>query len=129
MALLVVGGTGFLGKAICRNAMNRGMQVFTLTRGGPPSQVEDWAKEIEFIKGDSLDPSTYESVLKDVDAVIHTVGVLLDSRFQGKPGYEGSHEHLNRDTAIKVAKQMEGSEKNFVYISADRGIPLLPTYL
>ena len=24
---------------------------------------------------------------------------------------------------------MEGSDKNFVYISADRGVPFLPTYL
>ena len=81
MALLVVGGTGFLGKAICRNAINRGMQVFALSRNGRPSQIEDWAKEIEYVKGDSLDPTSYENILKDVDAVIHTVGTLLDNRF------------------------------------------------
>ena len=46
MALFVVGGTGFLGKAICRNALNRGMQVVTLSRSGTPAHVEDWAKEI-----------------------------------------------------------------------------------
>lgn len=129
MALLVIGGTGFLGQAICRNALHRGLTVAALSRSGRPSQVPDWAKEIEYIKGDSLDPDSYTSILNDVDAVVHSVGTLLDNKCFFKSGYEGSHEHLNRDTALTVAKQMLEKDKNFVFISADRGIPLVPTYI
>ena len=53
MALLVIGGTGFLGTAICRNAVNRGIKVISLSRNWPTGLREDWQKSVKYVIGDA----------------------------------------------------------------------------
>jgi nucleoside-diphosphate-sugar epimerase len=129
--LLVLGGTGFVGKAASKYAISQGLKVFSLSRKGKPEKLEDWQKEVTFLKGDALSTGVYKDVIKECDAVIHSVGVLLDSKglIRKKEKYEGSYEHLNRDTAIAAAKLLEGTGKTFVYISAEKGLVVAPAYL
>lgn len=129
--LLVLGGTGFVGKAATRFALSQGVKVFSLSRKGRPQKVEDWQKEITFLKGDALSTELYKDVLKECDAVIHSVGVLVDSRglLRKIEKYEGSYEHLNRDTALAASKLLEGTDKTFVYVSAEKGLAIAPRYL
>ncbi len=57
-----------------------------------------------YVKGDALYPQNFAKVLEEADAVVHTIGTLIDSTvLKGKkPGDLGSYEHMNRDTAISV---------------------------
>jgi nucleoside-diphosphate-sugar epimerase len=53
--LLVLGGSGVLGKAVCRNAISRGLPVISLSRRGRPADVEgEWAEHVEWRSGDAL---------------------------------------------------------------------------
>ena len=53
--LLVLGGTGVLGSAVCRRAVNRGLPVVSLTRRGRPSRLRgDWIDHVDWRTGDVL---------------------------------------------------------------------------
>lgn len=69
MKILVTGGSGFLGKYVVKNLLNKGYQVRSMAR----SEQVDWVRKgIDVYYGDVGD---YESVLRgaaDVEAVIHT---------------------------------------------------------
>ncbi|KAF9168225.1 hypothetical protein DFQ26_000462 [Actinomortierella ambigua] len=87
--LLVVGGTGGVGLQVCKLAVARGWDVSSLSRRGTPSRLDAdsktstaWMDKVNWAKGDSLQPSTYQDLIKDTDAVVHTVGLLLEADYK-----------------------------------------------
>lgn len=88
-------------------------------------------KQLQTLKGDCLEPSTFEDVLKECDGVIHSVGTLVG---QGTGSDPGSQQSLNRDSCIRVAElfdklatQEQG--KRFVMISSEKGPPFIDDYI
>ncbi|RMZ82216.1 hypothetical protein DV738_g1750, partial [Chaetothyriales sp. CBS 135597] len=160
--LVVAGGSGFLGSRICKSAVGRGWDVISISRSGEPSwqSVTDsavapaWSKQVQWAKGDILKPATYTAQLKDADAVVHTMGILLEADYKGLVSGKDSplsvlqrafssssapatktneqpvkitYELMNRDSAISLASAAQDAGVGcFVYISAAAGAPLLP---
>ncbi|KIV90181.1 hypothetical protein PV10_07512 [Exophiala mesophila] len=89
--LVVAGGNGFLGSRICKSAVARGWDVTSISRSGEPtwssvtseSSPPSWASSVNWAKGDILKPATYTPYLKDSDAVVHTMGILLEADYKG----------------------------------------------
>lgn len=82
--IVVFGGTGFLGKRICENAINRGYAVTSITGSGrkpSPYANEDsgWMEKVEWRKGNVFRPETYKEELKDCRGVVHSIGILLEN--------------------------------------------------
>ncbi|CDO91742.1 unnamed protein product [Kluyveromyces dobzhanskii CBS 2104] len=77
--LVVLGGTGFLGKRICEAAIEANFQVVALSRSGKATSSEPWAKEVEWKSCDIFDPETYAPVLRNATDVVHSLGILLES--------------------------------------------------
>lgn len=69
--IFLTGGTGALGQYISGELINRGYQIKALFRTNPGEN-----KDIEWIKGDLLDPAGYETELDGIDVIIH----LADKR-------------------------------------------------
>jgi nucleoside-diphosphate-sugar epimerase len=67
--VLVTGGGGFLGAAICRQLLARGDQVRSLARGDYPALR---ALGVEAIRGDAADTEAAERAVSGCDLVIHT---------------------------------------------------------
>ena len=57
-----------------------------------------------------MDISSYKSIVKDCQGVIHSLGVLLDTKFFWKNEYKGSYEQVNRDSAFTAAELVKGTE-------------------
>ncbi|KAF9111042.1 hypothetical protein BGX27_005477 [Mortierella sp. AM989] len=163
--LLVVGGTGGVGFQVCKLAVARGWDVTSLSRRGKPTLTETnkndfiapqgWATKVNWAQGDSLEPSSYKDAIKGTNAVVHTVGLLLEDNYKdiihsqnlndlagniqstlrgqnpldtGKVPKTGlTYERINRDTALIVAKEAakEGAD-SFAYISAAFSPPMIP---
>ncbi|KAJ1654920.1 hypothetical protein IWQ61_005241 [Dispira simplex] len=151
--LLVVGGTGFLGSKICQRAVERGLEVASLSRRGHPYQADPsskteetkgWQTSVTWCQGDVLRPETYAAELAKCDAVVHTVGTLLEIDYKGlaqstslcqvvshlvpnssqtKGQGEFAYEVINRDTAQAMAQSPQ--TKHLVYISASRVLPFV----
>ncbi|KAJ1842671.1 hypothetical protein LPJ73_005727 [Coemansia sp. RSA 2703] len=138
--LFVVGGTGFVGQAVCRQALAQGWSVVSLSRRGAPSRNAQAPPGIHWVRGDALTPSTYLSQLEGCTAVVHSVGVLLETNY--KPWVSlgsrntpsataATYESANRDSALAVwhAAQQTGV-KAFAYMSAADALPgINPRYI
>ena len=78
--LLVVGGNGFVGKAVCRRAVRRKIQVTSLSRSGRPmNETGEWADKVEWKMGDANDPDVAREAVEECDAIVSTVGTMVDS--------------------------------------------------
>ncbi|KAH7889351.1 mitochondrial protein [Phlebopus sp. FC_14] len=136
--ILVVGGNGFIGSAVCKAALARGMRVTSISSSGQPYRTPKghtpaWTSKVEWQKADALLPKTYSHILPEVNAVVHTLGTLLeDSRYKtalanksilglvgafangsGNPlerGGRGSYEVMNRDSALRVCEAFVSSQ-------------------
>ncbi|KAI7816433.1 hypothetical protein BC939DRAFT_469168 [Gamsiella multidivaricata] len=163
--LLVVGGTGGVGFQVCKLAVARGWDVTSLSRRGKPTMTEatkadfvapqGWTQKVNWAKGDSLEPNSYKDTIVGTNAVVHTVGLLLEdnykeilhsqslndltknvqSTFRGQNPLDTSktpksgltYEKVNRDTAITVANEAgKAGVDSFVYISAAFSPPMVP---
>ncbi|KAF9227664.1 mitochondrial protein [Gyrodon lividus] len=137
--ILVVGGNGFIGSAVCKAALTRGMQVTSISSSGrpyrtPKGHTPAWVSKVEWRKADALLPETYIELLPGVNAVVHTLGTLLeDGRYKtalengdalgllgafangGENPLErgagrGSYEVMNRDSALRVCEAFLSSK-------------------
>ncbi|OMO88508.1 hypothetical protein CCACVL1_08323 [Corchorus capsularis] len=108
--LLVLGGNGFVGSHICKEALEHGLTVASISRSGRPSLNDSWTNNVLWLKGDLLSPDSLKHAFSEATAVISCVG-----------GF-GSNSHMYRINgtaninAIKAA--VEQGVKRFVYISA-----------
>lgn len=111
--LLVTGGSGFIGRAICERAVGDGREVTSVSRGGRPAAEARWVDRVEWVEADLLDPAAWRSALVDATTVVHSIGILHES----PP--EASFERLNGDAGIVAGLEAEraGAER-FVHLSA-----------
>lgn len=70
MAVLVTGGSGFLGRVFVRKLLAAGIEVYALSRHPPPAQ-----EGLVPIKGDVLEPDLGISRLPDITAVYHLASI------------------------------------------------------
>ena len=112
--LLVVGGSGFIGRAICRFAVREGHDVRSVSRGGRPETDAPWADEVSWTSADLFRPDAWRGRLDGVDAVVHSVGVISESVTAGV-----TFERVNGDSAIITALEAErAGVDTFVFCSS-----------
>ncbi|KAG9019659.1 hypothetical protein FRB90_012005 [Tulasnella sp. 427] len=86
-SILVVGGNGFLGSAVCRRALAKGLEVASISSSGQPfrtpkGHVPSWTDKVKWHAASALEPSSYASLLDGKTAVVHTLGVLLEGGYK-----------------------------------------------
>jgi len=89
--LVVCGGNGFLGSRICKHAVARGWDVTSISRSGQPRwdnvtsspNPPSWSHQVSWERGDLLRPSTYAPLLRGADAVVHSMGILMEADYKG----------------------------------------------
>lgn len=111
--LLVTGGSGFIGRAICERALGDGREVVSVSRSGRPAVESAWVDRVEWIESDLLDPAAWRAHLAEATTVVHSVGILHES----PP--EASFERLNGDAGIVAGLEAERADvERFVHLSA-----------
>ncbi len=84
MKVLVTGATGFVGSHLCDLLTKNNHEVFALVRN--PDKAKEFGVPGNHIKGDLSDFSWVENLPKDLDAVIHTAGIVHS--FESKDFYD-----------------------------------------
>jgi nucleoside-diphosphate-sugar epimerase len=102
MNILVTGGGGFLGSAICRQLLARGEQVTAYQRRAAP-QLE--AQGVRVIQGDLLDRALLGRSAAGCDAVIHTAG---------KAGVWGAYEQYYQANVVSTDHVISACRDNGV---------------
>jgi len=113
--LLVIGGNGFVGREVCKYAVQNGFQVTSLSRRGEcPLPEDEWLSQVKWMAGDALDKATVQRFVAGADAVVHTIGLLFDvdsglvglnaftSASKSKPSDASTYDNITRKTALMV---------------------------
>jgi uncharacterized protein YbjT (DUF2867 family) len=122
MNLLIVGGTGTLGRQIARHALDKGYQVRCLVRNlQKASFLKEWG--VELVKGNLCDRSTLPAALEGIDIVIDaSTARVTDSLGVKEVDWQG------KVNLIQAAQ--ESQIKRFIFFSIlnceqHREIPLM----
>ncbi|KAJ1283654.1 hypothetical protein BS78_03G144900 [Paspalum vaginatum] len=108
--LLVLGGSGFVGSHVCKEALDRGLFVSSLNRSGKPSISESWVEKVVWNQGNLLEPASLKDAMDDVFAVVSCVGGFGSNSFMYK---------INGTANINAVRAAaEKGVKRFVYVSA-----------
>jgi len=94
MRVIVAGGTGFIGKALCRSLAGAGMDVTVLSRGGPEGRAAG-DDRVRTVRWDARTPEGWEESLERADAVVNLVGENIG-------GGRWNREHKERILASRV---------------------------
>ncbi len=114
VTLLVVGGSGFIGREVCRLAVRDGHDVRSVSRRGRPDVDTPWTDRVSWTSADLFKPDAWRSRLEDVDAVIHSVGIIAESPTDGV-----TFERVNGDAAILTALEAErAGVETYVFLSS-----------
>ncbi len=121
--LLVVGGSGFIGRELCRQAVEAGHEVRSVSHGGRPDigvgPGTNWAESVEWTSADLFAPNVWRDRLRGVDSVVHAVGIAHESPKTGR-----TFERLNGDSAILTALEAErAGVETFVFLSSAAKYP------
>lgn len=108
--VLVLGGNGFVGSHVCKEAVHQGLSVSSFSRSGRSSIRESWADSVVWHQGSLLIPDSLKDVMNGVSSVISCVGGFGSSSQMYKINGTAN---IN---AIRAAA--EQGVKRFVYISA-----------
>ncbi|CAH1453462.1 unnamed protein product [Lactuca virosa] len=113
--LVVLGGSGFVGSAICKAAVSRGIEVISLSRSGRPTSLNSWEDQVTWITGDVFYVN-WDEVLPGATAVISTLGGF---------GSEEQMQRINGEAnIISVTAAKEYGIPKFILISVhDYNIP------
>ncbi|XP_077237759.1 NAD(P)-binding Rossmann-fold superfamily protein isoform X2 [Tasmannia lanceolata] len=71
--VVVLGGNGFVGSAICKAAVSKGIEVVSLSRSGQPSYSDSWVNQVTWVTGDVFF-ARWDELLVGATAVVSTLG-------------------------------------------------------
>jgi putative NADH-flavin reductase len=77
MKIAILGSTGFVGKTLLRDALEKGYQVKTLVRD--PEKLGHYKDQVEFVLGDASQAEKLEKTVLGTDAVISTLPPTADT--------------------------------------------------
>lgn len=113
MHVLVTGASGFVGKYILQALVDRGHSVKGLSRSIPESAAA-WP-EMEWIRGDVLEPESLGKAMAGVETVVHLVGIIDEKPAKGIT-FDAIHQ-TGTNNVIEAAQK--AGVRNFVQMSAN----------
>lgn len=103
MKVFITGASGFVGRAVVSELLRRGHIPVALVRPGSAGKRQSITdnQHLQLIRGDILKPETWTEALKEVDAVIHLIGIIREF---GKARFDLLHrvatEQIVRETEL-----------------------------
>ncbi|MDA7599817.1 complex I NDUFA9 subunit family protein [Alphaproteobacteria bacterium] len=117
----VIGGSGFLGRAIIELLARDGMRVIALCRNAERAKyLKPMGRvgQISVVAGNALDDETLESVIAPADAVVNLVGILAET---GKQKFSALQAELPGRIGALAAKHKLDAVVHLSAIGADAG--------
>jgi len=122
--LLVLGGNGFVGREVCRLAVQRGFAVTSLSRRGEnPEPGNKELDQVNWVKGNAVDAGVVSGLVGEADAVVHAIGLLFDansgltnlnlivSGSGSTPDDTSTYDRITRQTGFNLINAIKGKLK------------------
>lgn len=122
--LLVLGGTGFVGRELVKRARQKGYSVVSISRRGKLAGETD--QSVTWVSGDASQVKTLQAVIDDFgpfDGCVHAVGLLLDaesglsalnkyaSGSGSSPTSESTYDRVTRQTGKCIPRMLKPTYK------------------
>lgn len=120
--IVVFGGSGFLGQALCQAASAKGFAVTSISRSGQPKSNVYLSNSnlafVNWVKADLFTTTNWQDEIQDAFAVIDLIGILKE---QPKKGI--TYQKFIEDAANRIGKAATEvrSLQHFVFLSANSG--------
>ena len=106
--VLVTGGNGYVGNYMLKTMAMQypEIEMLGMSRRGEPRSDDPITKtlpNVSFVKGNCLEPESYAESLNGVDAIIHTVGILIPNMKDPNRSFKA----VNRDAAVNMATSLD----------------------
>ena len=116
MKILILGGTGFVGRALCEALVEQGGHALTVpTRAPARHKPVAMLPGVTLVRADVHDPASLTRLLAGCDAVVNLVAILH--------GIEAAFQRVHVDLPTRLAHAMQGAGvRRLVHVSA-LGVP------
>ncbi len=111
--LAITGATGFVGRHICRAALERGWRIRALVRDTAEARKVLPTTGVDWLVGDANDPAALRDLVADTGAVIHLIGI----RREVKPSITFRRMHVDTTRRIVEACRDAGVRR-YLHMSA-----------
>jgi NADH dehydrogenase len=102
-SVCVLGGSGFVGRHVCRQLAGRGHRVRVPTRDRERAKQLIVLPTVDVVEANAHDPRALSAAIAGSDAVINLVGVLHDDRGEGS--FAAAHVDLARKVVAACREQ------------------------
>jgi len=113
MRVLITGATGFVGREVTKELVNRGHEVRALVRPRSEKKLKN-LQRVQVFSGDCLSPQTLPPAMAGCDAVIHLVGIIRE--FPGR-GVTFERVHVQATRNVVDAAKAAGVRR-YLHMSA-----------
>jgi uncharacterized protein YbjT (DUF2867 family) len=93
-SICLIGGTGFVGRAVAEHACTLGLRVRVVTRSEPRAKPLLVLPTLETMVADPGDEASLVRAFENMDAVVNLAGILHES---GGATFESVHAELPRN--------------------------------
>ncbi|GMH84955.1 hypothetical protein TL16_g10076 [Triparma laevis f. inornata] len=127
-------GSGYVGRQVCKEAVAKGWEVTSLSRRGENPLPGSSLDKVSFVAGDAADMELLLRLAGEADAVVHSIGLLLDSESglgnlnfltsgsRSVPGDKATYDSEMKDTALNLLEALKmtkrDSSRPYVFVSA-----------
>ena len=109
--ILILGGTGFVGRSVCTKLLRQGWQVTVPSRQSAPASLQPAGPSIRRVQADVHDEGALTRLLAGVDAVVNLVAILH--------GSEAAFEQVHVELPKKLARACAAAGvRRLVHVSA-----------
>ena len=102
LRVVVLGGSGFVGRALCARLAAESHRLVVPTRSRERSRHLILLPTAEVVEADILDPARLAGLVRGADAVVNLVGILNES---GRDTFERMHVELARNVVAACVAQ------------------------
>lgn len=80
--LVIFGGSGYIGQAVCQEALTQGFSVYSISKHGKPTKQADWMHHpsMTWLQADILQNSTWQTQIPKDAAYLNLIGILFESK-------------------------------------------------
>ena len=121
-SIFIAGGTGYIGRPLIQQLVARGHRVRALARASSENKLPAGC---EAVLGNTLDPSTYASLVAPSRTFVQLVGVSHPS-----PAKAAEFQAIDRVSALAAVKAArDAGIQHFVYLSVAQPAPVMKSYI